>query len=143
MNHQPTDLKPAEFNRTVYQHAVAVGNDYEKDVLSPAYWVHVCNKLKDGDRIEVTAKDGTYFAELYVASVSPIGARVVELSKAVLKANVKEVSALDDPDYLLKLRGPQKWSIIRKADGVVIKDMLPTRSDAEKELTEYRKAVAA
>lgn len=142
MNHQPTSLKPAEFNRTVYRHAVEKGNDYTKDVLSPSYWVHVCNKLKEGDRIEVTGPENEYFAELYVATVSPMGARVLELVKVQVKANEVAAGEDVDPDYELKLKGPRKWTIVRKADGEVIQDGLPTRQDAASALATMRSSIA-
>lgn len=143
MNHEPTTLKPAEYGRTVYSHAVAQGNDYEKDVLKPEYWVHVAGMLKAGDRIEVTGHAGAYFAELYVVNVNAIGARVAELFKTEIKINAVAETDHDDPDYAIKMRGPRKWSILRKADNSVVKEDIATREDAVDELTKMRQAIAA
>jgi hypothetical protein len=140
MNHQPTSLKPAEYGRTVYSHAVEKGNDYEKDVLKPAYWAHVANKLKAGDRIEVLGPEGGYFAELYVANVLSQAVVVIELVKVQLEAGAPEI---DDDDFEVKFRGPQKWSIVRKADSKVIQEMIQTRADANRELADYKKVLAA
>lgn len=142
MNHQPTTLKPAEYGRTVYSHAVAQGNTYE-EVFRPEYWVHLTKFLRAGDRIEVKGPDGAYFAELYVANVNDLGVRMVELVKVAIKDNAPTEDEAVDPDYDIKLRGPKKWSIVRKADGQVIKEDMATRAVAVNELDSMRKALAA
>lgn len=140
MNHQPTSLRPAEYSRTVYSHAVEKGNDYEKDVLRPAYWAHVANKLKPGDRIEVLGPEGAYFAELYVVNTLAQAAVVVELARVQLDSGAAHV---EDDEFEVKFRGPQKWSIVRRADSKVIQEMIPTRGDANRELEDYKKALMA
>ncbi len=144
MIHPPTSLKPAEHTRTIYSHVVQKGNDYKKDVLNPCYWVHMCAKLIPGDRIEVMGPAGEYFADLYVATVNPLGARVLPLSFVSIEADTVEADAEQAADdFDIKFRGPQKWSIIRVADSKVIKELIPTRDEAMRDLLDYRKALAA
>ena len=142
MNHQPTTLKPAEYTRTVYSHAVAQGNQYD-DVLRPEYWVHLTKVLRPGDRIEIKGAEDKYFAELFVANVNELGVRVVELVKVSITENAPAEEEVDDPEYSIKLRGPKKWSIVRKADGKVIKEDMATRSEAVTALDTMRRALAA
>ncbi len=141
MNHQPSTLKPAEYGRTVYSHAVAKGNDYEKDVLNPAYFGNF-TKLKVGDRIEVLGPKGDYFAELYVVAIPLTGSvQVAQISFTKLKVNAEVLAP--DADFEVKFRGPRKWSIVRTSDSKVLQEDIATQEEAIRDLADYKKALAA
>lgn len=139
MNHLPVDVKPAEYIRVTYTHTVAQGNDFEKDVLNPDYWTHLANKLRAGDRIEIQAHDGSYFAEVVVAAVY---SRAVAVA-VVFKTNTKKNEIFDNPEYVIKFRGPRKWSVVRVKDSAIIKEDIATELDAVRERDDYLKALAA
>jgi hypothetical protein len=141
MNHVPTNIKPAEYTRVIYAHTVEAGNDFDKDVLDPKYWCHLAKKLKVGDRIEVSAHDGSYFAELYVAAVYAVAVKVACLFKRDLIAESEEAEA--DAEYKIQYRKTKEWCIVRLSDSAVIKDHLQTKEDAAIELSGYMKALAA
>lgn len=120
-------LKAAEFTRTIWS-AVVPADTKPEDVLDPAYWVHVQNNLRAGDRIEVTSESAEWFLELTVRAIAPEGAVVAVLHKHVFDAP----ATIPDDAYEVKFSGGAKWRVIRKADRHVLVENLPTREAANK-----------
>lgn len=141
MNQIPTTIKPADYSRVIYAHMVEAGNDFEKDVLNERYWCHLSHMLKVGNKIEVTAHDGSYYAELYVTAVYPAAVKVACLFKKELVAESEEQEA--GAEYKIQYRKTREWCIVRLKDDMVIKEHLQTKEDAQIELAGYMKALAA
>jgi hypothetical protein len=68
-------LQQAEEVRKVYCVSPESGTTLE-DVMKPEYWRAVTNILRPGTIIEVSAEDGTYFADLIVYDVGLAWAKV-------------------------------------------------------------------
>jgi len=121
-------FKAAEFTRTIWQATPEVGATLA-DMLQPEYWAHVAKSIRPGDRIEVLAADGSWFAELFVRSsglneVRATVLREVQFDKAV-------PVALPQTEYEVKFAGAAKWRVIRRSDNASMVDGLQTRGDAE------------
>lgn len=124
-------IKPAEFVRTVWGAQPEPGTTLE-EMLLPEYWAHVAKTIKPGDRIDVTAADGSWFAELFVRGVTP---------NAVCVAVLREVR-FNDSDapatggVTVKHRGGAGWSVVRDKDKVVLFEGGATKEDANKWVAE-------
>jgi hypothetical protein len=132
-------MKQAEFVRTIWSATPEHGTPFEA-LLEPGYWAHVAAFLKPNDRIEVLAEDGSYFAELIVRSTQRVSVVVTLLRKVDLESAAAEQ---EDAEFAVKFRGAAKWSIVRTKDNAVVKEHIPTRKDAERDLGDYLKALAA
>lgn len=81
----PSRCKLAEGARNIWQIVPEEGVSFD-DLLDPAYWTHIADRLRPTDRIEVVPEDGSYFAELLVRSQGRMTAKVVVLRKVDLGA---------------------------------------------------------
>ena len=118
-------LKQAEFTRTVFTAKPEPGTTLD-EMLAPEFWAHVAKTLKPGDRIEVTAGDNEWFAELMVRSTTANEAKVFlmrQVSFATPQAESGEVE--------IKHRGRAGWSVVRKSDKAIQFEGGETRADAE------------
>lgn len=147
---QPPRLRAAEFERTIYTATPEHGTVFE-DMLKPQYWANVAYKFKPGDRIEITAENGDWFAELMVVAAARLWAKVavlryVELAEAKLTEGqaASDLVGLDPvDDYEVKWSGPSvKWRVLRKADNHPLRDGFQTKDEAENWLKDYVKAVS-
>lgn len=131
---KPTILREAEYRRTVWDLTVDKGVE-PKAVLQPSFWAHVAGRLKIGDRIEVTAADGSWLYELIVRS-KPAGrateATVIPLNFHDLNAlDVETRAALVGVEYEHAWKGPTlKHCVIRLADKAIVVDKLDTKDQA-------------
>ena len=132
MNILPKDIKQADFNRTVHAAQPEPGTTLD-EMLKPEYWSHIAKTLKQGDRIEVQDSGHSWFAELYVRSVTATDAKVT-----VLRHVVFDKPGLADADYEVKARGGAGWSVIRKSDKAVMFEKGQTRGDAEDALVKLK-----
>lgn len=126
-------FKEAEYIRRVWCASPEQGVTVE-DMLVPSFWAHVAKQLRAGDRIEVVAKDGAWFAELFVRSASDNGAKVAVLRAVKL---TEEVLAVESEDYEIKYRGNAKWSVVRKSDKAVLADGQETKEQAAEWLADH------
>jgi len=131
---KPTTLREAEYRRTIWELTADRSVD-PKALLQPTFWAHVAGRLKIGDRIEVTAFDGSWLTELIVRS-KPIGrateATVVPLRFHDLnKLDQETKGAADSVVYEAAWKGPTlKHCVIRVADKAVVADKLDTKEQA-------------
>lgn len=104
------------------------------DVLNPSFWAHVSPKVNIGDKIEVAAPDGSFFAVLWVAGKTattlhvkplmgwtPSEAEVATTDEAVKAASVR---------YDIKLRGKARWCVIDLATMRPVETGFGTREEA-------------
>jgi hypothetical protein len=118
-------LKQAEFVRTVWAAQPEPGTTLD-EMLQPEYWAHVAKSLKQGSRIEVTAADGEWFAELFVRSATANDVKVF-----LLRHQVFSEAKAPEGDLEAKHRGGAGWSVVRKSDKRVLVEKLETRGEAE------------
>lgn len=106
-------------------------------LLEAGYWAHVSAKMRAGDRLEVLAEDGAYFAELLVRDAGNLYAKVGVLSYTEFgKEAVESV-----PGYEIKWRGPSaKFGVLRGKD--VLKDGFVDKGEARVWLDDLVKKVA-
>ncbi len=125
----PGKLLPAESGVMVWFHDPEPGTPIEA-LMFPAYWAHVAKQLRPGHRIEALSQDGEWWANLIVRAVGRAEAQVQVLQHEVL--GDKEMLASEpDPEFEVKWRGPaRKFGVVRKSDGQLVKEDLPTKDDA-------------
>ena len=120
-------IKPAEYIRTVWSAQPEPGTTLE-EMLLPEYWSNVAKTFKTGDRIEITAADGAWFAELFVRSAGDKEARVFTMRHLVLNTPAEKSAA---SPYDVRHRGGAGWSVVRLSDKAVLFEGGKTREDAE------------
>jgi len=125
------NFQQAEFKRTVWHLQLREGESRE-DILRPDFWTHIRSRVKQNDHIEITHEHANYFAELIVIASDSIGLRVAFLRE--LDLSKLESSSVDEGDYMVKFRGPRKFSIIRRSDNVVIEENIATEGMAKQRL---------
>ena len=136
---RPTTLFPAEHFISTLFHAPDPSEGIE-EVSAPDYWRDVAGQLAPGQLIHLRWPDGSAFATLMVRAKS---------AGEILLGIVQHVSFSAEPmantsGYDVKWRGPKaKFGIVRKADGMVLKDGFDVREQAERFLTGHLKALAA
>jgi hypothetical protein len=131
----------AEQCRTVYFVKPEMGTTVN-DMLAPEYWTHVASKLKSLDRIEAVAEDGSWFADFIVLHGGAVSAKVVLLHRVQLET--VDPAAMETETHEVKWRGPVvKWSVVRKSDGLVLKDGFPSKADAAEHMARHIRAMAA
>lgn len=134
-------LQLAEHRRNIWVVEAADGVQPE-DLLAPSYWAHHSGKLSPWDKVEVRAKDGSWYQELLVMDASRVWARVIPLSKPV-HLTTADVSQTQAVDFEVMHRGPRKWSVIRKKDRAVMFEDGALKDDAEQFLRENSDALAS
>jgi hypothetical protein len=133
----PGDFSLFEHVSTRYDALIAQGVEPEQ-LTNPAFWAHHSVRLKPMDEIRARAVDGTWMAELVVLDCSRTWAKVKMLrierlttsDVALTQASQAERQAFIDA-HEVKLRGPHKWSVIRKQDRVVVQEDLATQDAAK------------
>lgn len=142
MAERRNQLSPVRFTGTEYAYNTwsvnAEQGTSREDLKSPDFWSHVAHKLRAGDEVRVLAEDHAYLARFLVVATDRTWARVHELEYVDLRTQVEEAEvAMIADDYEVKLRGPKRWSVIRKADRQVLQEQLHTEDDAREWLKKY------
>lgn len=138
-------FKLAEQQRAIHQFIAPMGHKFD-DLLRSEYWAHIANRIQGPmDRIECLAEDYTFYAELMVMDKGTNWVKVVALSGPTdlsASAPSEKLEAEISP-FEVTFAGPKaRYRVIRKSDNEVIKEGFPTRGDAEKYTTEYRRSLA-
>lgn len=82
------------------------------DFLDPDFWTHVASKMVRHQIIRVVSRDGTWFARVYVRSVSKLSA-IVSLIEHVNFSDV-ETGAMNTEDFSIEWGGPKhQWRVMR------------------------------
>lgn len=131
----PTGMKQAEFARNVWsciaQHGITV-----EDAQRPEFWAHHAKELKQWDKIELRAEDGSFFAELLITQVAETFARVQLLNLYKFSNPVKAPML----DLDVAWGGPNhKWRVMRK-DKTVLKAHFDSEEAAESWKADFLKA---
>lgn len=146
----PHEMKLAESGYNTW--AVTVPEGVTLDQLQePIYWTHVAGQLTKWDRIwcQYEHTDGMWLAEFVVTAIDPekkIWAKVKVIAQHMLVKGIPRAlpeKPLEDKDFEIKLRTPNGWSVIRKADGSVMYERGKLPDDANRWLRDYKAKVAA
>jgi len=136
-------LRSAFFGLSAHQYqqfnATVPGILRPADLESPALWVNVASKLQVHDEIRAIADDSSFYAQLLVTFVNGTDVRVKVVFGVEFEGMQEEVE--DNAPYFCKQRGPLKWCIVKRSTGENVKKMMPTRLFAEKELSDYVRAM--
>jgi len=111
-----------------------------EETLDPFFWSFVATSIRDNDRIEMVAEDGTWMATCHVKLATT---RTVSLEKLnyIEFDSTQQVYAVDD--WLVKWNGPShKWVYIDPT-GEIVEKGYSSEADAMKALTLYRRKIAA
>jgi len=131
----PPDLSQAEYNRNRFLARPPEGTTLA-DILNPDFWAHVARQFRQGDLIEVYPKDGTFYAELFVAECRKVGMinvlRLVKISYTPLTEEPQEKAKTESSNpYEIVYRGPdKKHTVTRRADKVIVSEGHATKQDA-------------
>ncbi len=143
----PSDLKSAEYIRHVH-HVVTQPEVTIDDVLDPAYWAHIAERLRPMSKIEVVFADYTRYLELIVLSSGRLWAKVAILNDVDLVQDLedsdqlREASDLEDADYFVKYHPTQKYTVYRKSDKQAISKSHASKKEAEAWIDQHIKALA-
>ena len=117
-----------------------------KDIVKPEFWAIVSTDLKRTDKIEVLPEDGSWYAELLVRDVGNGWAKVGILNHIEFHS-VAVQSAMEDmfKDHEIKWKGPNvnKFCIVRKTDGEIIRRGYENQAEAIAALAEHLKTTRA
>lgn len=114
-----------------------------KDLENPELWVNVATKVNPGDEIRVRAEDDSFVALLHVTYSVGSQIRLKLVYGTELEAVDYDAMHESSSVYELKMRGPKKWCIIQKETGDIVKELIPTQLEAQKELADLERALAA
>jgi hypothetical protein len=132
-------LQLAESKRNVYRVQIA---EKPEDLLTPAWWNHVCTKLRVDDIVEVMALDRSWFGVVTVLEIgkgAEGGARVAYVLGPTKIGNAAEVGK--QAEHEARWGGSAaKWTVVRSKDKLVMKSGLETREDAGTWIAENLKA---
>jgi hypothetical protein len=104
-------------------------------------YVHVGRQLQVGDHIRLLHEEMDFVAFVIVTFVQGSVVRVHPLGKPI---DIDTAEVIDEgDDFFVKMRGPRKWCIIKRSTGEVLKEMIPDKTTAMRDLADYRKALAA
>ena len=141
-------IRPAEFGAVQHKvrqfSAQVSGNLTKEDLETPALWSLVAKHLSAGDsEVRCIADDMSFIAYGIVTYAQGTTAKIKITSFHKLDdVNPDEVvDPLDD--YIIKMRGQEKWCVMRKSTGEVIKKGIATQAEALKELDEYKRVLSS
>ena len=124
-------MAPGEVVRNVW----CVSPEVETTIdtfLKPETWSHVARKLRKGDKIEVTAFDGAWWAEFLVRSIEGLDVRV-----GLLRAKQWEAEQLNAAEYEIQWGGQiARARVVRLSDKYVMVEGLASKAAAQDWLDE-------
>lgn len=132
-------LQQAETKRNTYR--VQIG-DKPEDLLVPAWWNHVCTKLRVDDMVEAMALDRSWYGVVTVLEVgkgAEGGARVAYVLGPTKISNAAEVGK--QAEHEARWGGPAaKWTVVRSKDKLVMKGGFESREEAGSWIADNLKA---
>jgi len=111
-----------------------------EDVLKEEATQHIASQLRIGDILEVATADQAWFAELMVKDCGRNFARFNVIRFVELVPSEPAGDGDRSGDYTVNWGGPhQKFRVIRKADGSVLKDGFADKKAATAWIAEHEK----
>lgn len=133
----PGRMKSDEYMRVNYDVYVPVGTRPE-DIENPDFWSLYAEKFTNHyDELRVICDDGSWLARCIVLQHARTWAKV----KILETFKLDQVEDYGESDaYEVAWKGPvNKWCVLRKSDGDILKKQLPSREDAHTWMTEHEK----
>lgn len=138
-----TPIKGKEFQTAEHRYSrfdcVVPMGVTKNDLENPGLWVNVAPRLRMFDEVRVVAEDHSFVAYLIVTFSQGTDARLKIIGGADLDGEEIDIPA---SKYEIKLRGPLKWCLMNNETGECIKDGIPKKSDAYRELEDYVAALS-
>ena len=136
---KPFDFQTAEHRYRRFDCVVPQGTTKD-DLEKPELWTNVAPQLKQFDEVRAVASDASFVAYLVVLFSHGTDARL----KIVNGVDLDEVDDTDSASskHDIKMRGTLKWCIVNLETGENIKTNIPTKSQAQRELEDYLKALS-
>lgn len=113
------------------------------NITDPSLWANIAPQCRSGDMIWVDAEDFSFTARLKVTFSAGQELRTVLLEFKQLE--VIDTAKLEDDSasHFITMRGTKKWCIVERATAEIRREMIPTKLEAQKELDDYLRALAA
>lgn len=137
----PQTVQLAEHRRNFWCINAGIGVTPER-AAEPDYWVHCTTRLKEKERVELMAHDGSWFAEYIVDKVIPtIGIRMWCINLVDRRVQRGEKPQSEDrgqpEDYTVGFGGAHRWRVVRNSDKVVVHKDEPDEASASAWLAQY------
>jgi hypothetical protein len=140
MSESKQDRRVVSLNEPRFKLAEAVRNVWVvnaeqgttvNDVLEPAYWAHVAQRLRPYDHIEVRIDTGEWLLSLLVLGCDRNWAKVHVLHRYELEK--AETDMPKAKKHRVEWKGPQlKWCVIRNSDNeIIFKEMEKAEAHAQ------------
>lgn len=123
-------------------HNAEVNSSVSAEMLEdPLFWSHVKHKIRLFDEIRVVAEDGSFMAKVLVTLAQ--GGRI--RTKVIYHVELETQSqvVVENPDYYIKMRGRLGWCVVERATDRNIREGIRSQSEAQRELEEHLRALAA
>lgn len=118
-------LPKSDFNLARASHNtwfISLSDVYTKeDLLNPAFYAHVAEKVRPQDVIRVVSKGSTFFAELFVLSADKNSIKVSIMRWVDFKENGDEYEA--NMDYRVKYVANFGYQVVRSSDKKAMNDV--------------------
>lgn len=133
----PNRLRDAENLFRSYGVELPAGHTL-KDALDPAYWAHKADTLRPHDMIRIIPEEGDYFAEAVVVSAGRGFANLKLLRHVSLVEEGSTATNQVEEQMIVKWVSPaNKFGVIRKSDGVRLREGFIAKADAQRWATDY------
>jgi len=141
---RPSDCKLAEHAFRV--HAVILRGETRvtgaEDLTNPVLYEHISRNLRAFDQVQFLDEGGAFWATTLITFVQGSMVRASVLHFVHLD-RVDIETTIPDSDYEIRLKGPLRWCVIKRSTGESVKENLPDKAAALRELMDIRKAMAA
>ena len=117
------------------------------DLLDPETWDSVSDKFQvreekhQGQVVEILTETHEWYAEIIIFRLRNGNLAIKKLSYHPFDTLEKE-SMISADNFNVDFRGKKKWSIVRKADGKVIDELIDSKEKAYEMLDKYIADVA-
>jgi hypothetical protein len=111
------------------------------ELENPEFWANVAHSMEVGCEVRCLAKDMSFVARGICTFQQGSTAKIKIFEFHKLDEVDYEALSDEASDYLVKFRGPRKWSIIKKSTGEVVKEDISDQTKAYKELDDYKAAL--
>jgi hypothetical protein len=137
-----TDFGLATHTYRQFNAIVPQGTD-PKELENPALWTHIAPQLTEGSEVRVVSEDYSFVAYMICTFSAGSAVRMKTMHGYELETVDYDALQQQTGDVVIKLRGPKKWCLVRQSTGDVIREGIPTQSEAMKELEQYNRALAS
>ena len=121
--------------------AIVPGTFKDADLENPKFWGNVANQMDITCEVRCVADDMSFVAYGICTFVQGSTVKIKIYQRHELDA--VDHDAMNDvaSDYVVKLRGPKRWSIVKTSTGEVIKEDIATQLEAMRDLEDFKKAL--